>query len=199
MGSGPAFCHFKGQHVGITANLGKGTCSCWSTRRQSDVAGETHNACEVCVHCARPERREANWKGTLEWNGDGHLKNFGVIYSSQNDARLAPMFDVVTTSIYKYSRYDGGEDMEDRTMALKLFSGKHASKAYPTPEELLLFGRDVCGVSRPEQALERIGDAMASVLHRFRGDERIPASLLRDIGEAWTAGLSIAIEAKRRR
>lgn len=132
-------------------------------------------------------------------NGDGHLKNFGVIYSSENDARLAPMFDVVTTSIYKYSRYDGGEDLEDRTMALKLFSGKHVSKAYPTTDELLSFGRNVCGVSRPEQALARIGDAMASVLHRFRGDERIPANLLRDIGEAWAGGLSISIEAKRRR
>lgn len=132
-------------------------------------------------------------------NGDGHLKNFGVVYSSENHVRLAPMFDVVTTSIYKYSRYDGGEDLEDRTMALKLFSGKHASKAYPTTEELLSFGRDICGVSRPEQALARIGDAMASVLHRFRGDERIPANLLRDMGEAWTQGLAISIEATRRR
>lgn len=132
-------------------------------------------------------------------NGDGHLKNFGVLYSSEHDARLAPLFDVVTTSIYKYSRYDGGDDLEDRTMALKLFAGKHATKAYPTTEELLLFGRDVCGVSQPERALERIGDAMATVLNRFRADERFAAGLLRDMGDAWAEGLSISIQAKRRR
>lgn len=130
-------------------------------------------------------------------NGDGHLKNFGVIYSNENDARLAPMFDVVTTSIYKYARYDGGDDLEDRTMALKLFSGRHATKAYPTTGELLAFGRNVCGVSRPEKALERIGDAMAAVLARSRGDERIPGALLRDMDEAWSAGLAMAREAGR--
>ena len=32
-------------------------------------------------------------------NGDGHLKNFGVLYTGAADARLAPMFDVVTTAI----------------------------------------------------------------------------------------------------
>ena len=34
-------------------------------------------------------------------NGDAHLKNFGVLYRSCNEKRLAPMFDVVTTSIYR--------------------------------------------------------------------------------------------------
>ena len=28
-------------------------------------------------------------------NGDGHLKNFGVLYGSIDDIRLSPMFDVV--------------------------------------------------------------------------------------------------------
>lgn len=31
-------------------------------------------------------------------NGDGHLKNFGVLYTCADDVRLAPMFDVVTTA-----------------------------------------------------------------------------------------------------
>lgn len=51
-------------------------------------------------------------------NGDGHLKNFGVLYSAVDDCRLAPMFDVVTTSIYRYTRYEGGPELEDRTLAL---------------------------------------------------------------------------------
>lgn len=30
------------------------------------------------------------------------------------------MFDVVTTSIYTYTQYAGGPELEDRTLALKL-------------------------------------------------------------------------------
>lgn len=33
-------------------------------------------------------------------NGDAHLKNFGVLYSSIEDIRLAPIYDVVSTTAY---------------------------------------------------------------------------------------------------
>jgi serine/threonine-protein kinase HipA len=33
-------------------------------------------------------------------NGDGHLKNFGLIYSSIDDIKLAPAYDVVSTILY---------------------------------------------------------------------------------------------------
>ena len=34
-------------------------------------------------------------------NGDAHLKNFGVVYDDgQGEARLAPAYDLVTTSVY---------------------------------------------------------------------------------------------------
>ena len=36
-------------------------------------------------------------------NGDGHLKNFGVLYRNAKDVRLSPLYDVVTTTIYRYS------------------------------------------------------------------------------------------------
>ena len=110
-------------------------------------------------------------------NGDGHLKNYGVLYTSEADVRLAPMFDVVTTSIYKYQRYDGGPELEDRTMALKLFKGRHQSRAYPTADELVAFGRQVCGVAHPDAVLSRIADAMSDTLHHARTDERIPPAL----------------------
>ena len=64
-------------------------------------------------------------------NGDGHLKKFGVLYNDEFDIRLSPLFDVVTTSIYKYTRYGGGPEVEDRTLALKLFKGKNESRTYP--------------------------------------------------------------------
>ncbi len=82
-------------------------------------------------------------------NGDAHLKSFGVLYRNAADVWLAPMFNVVTTSIYTYKQYLDGPELEDHTLALNLFAGKHKTKAYPTPNELCDFGRRVCGVSQP--------------------------------------------------
>ncbi len=123
-------------------------------------------------------------------NGDAHLKNFGVLYRSAKDVWLAPMFDVVTTSIYKYTQYQGGPELEDRTLALKLFAGKHQSKAYPTPNELCDFGRRVCGVSQPALVLQKIAQAMRDTLAIAKGDPRIPAPLLIKMQAAWELGLN---------
>jgi serine/threonine-protein kinase HipA len=125
-------------------------------------------------------------------NGDAHLKNFGVLYRSETQAWLAPLFDVVTTSIYRYTRYQGGPDLEDRTLALKLFAGRHGSKTYPTIEEIHDFGRRVCGVSQPARVLDRIAQAMRKTLQDARQDERVPESLLKSMEAAWETGLHYA-------
>jgi len=118
-------------------------------------------------------------------NGDGHLKNYGVLYRSAEDAWLAPMFDVVTTSIYRYTRYDGGPELEDRTLALKLFAGKHQTRTYPTPDELMLFGSKVCEVSHPHEVVQRITEGMREAMRQARFDARIPHSLRTDMATAW--------------
>ena len=125
-------------------------------------------------------------------NGDAHLKNFGVLYRQASQVWLAPMFDVVTTSIYKYTRYPGGPELEDRTLALKLFAGKHGSRAYPTTQELLDFGRRVCGVSQPTRVLQAIAQGMSQTLAAAENDERVPAPLLLQMRSAWEGGLSYA-------
>lgn len=125
-------------------------------------------------------------------NGDAHLKNFGVLYRSETQAWLAPMFDVVTTSIYRYTRYQGGPELEDRTLALKLFAGRHGSKTYPTTEELHDFGRRVCGVSQPAQVLERIAHAMQRTLREAKSDARVPVKLLQPMATAWDEGMRYA-------
>jgi serine/threonine-protein kinase HipA len=125
-------------------------------------------------------------------NGDAHLKNFGVLYRSETQAWLAPLFDVVTTSIYRYTRYPGGPELEDKTLALKLFAGKHGSKAYPGVDELHDFGRRVCGVSQPGRVLERIAQAMRQTLQEARQDARVPASLREAMAAAWETGLHYA-------
>lgn len=130
-------------------------------------------------------------------NGDGHLKNFGVLYSGPDDVRLAPMFDVVTTSIYKYQRFEGGPALEDHTMALKLFAGAKASKTYPHAKDLLDFGRRVCGVSDPAAVIQRIAQGMSQALAKCRTDHRIAAPLHDQMSVAWQAGLLLARELGR--
>ncbi|NDZ13808.1 type II toxin-antitoxin system HipA family toxin [Variovorax sp. WS11] len=122
-------------------------------------------------------------------NGDAHLKNFGVLYRSSADVWLAPMFDVVTTSVYRYAQYPGGPELEDRTLALKLFAGRHRTKTYPTTEELHDFGRRICGVSQPARVLEAIAEAMHRTLEDAKGDARVPAGFLAKIREAWAEGM----------
>ena len=125
-------------------------------------------------------------------NGDAHLKNFGVLYRHAADIWLAPMFDVVTTAIYPYQRYPGGPELEDRTLALKLFAGRHQTRAYPSVQELHDFGRRVCGVSQPGQVLTTIAQAMHQTLAAARGDTRVPAPLLAKMQAAWETGLAYA-------
>jgi len=121
-------------------------------------------------------------------NGDAHLKNFGLLYRSREEVWLAPMFDVVTTSIYKYTRSPGGPELEDRTLALKLFAGRHQTKAYPTTDELVNFGRRVCGVAQPADVIARIADAMGKTLDEAKGDTRVGAALWGQMAQAWEQG-----------
>jgi serine/threonine-protein kinase HipA len=85
-------------------------------------------------------------------NGDAHLKNFGVLYShpAAEAPRLAPLFDVVTTTVYDYKNQQTGQLMTDRTLALSL----NKSKAYPSRETLMNFGATHCLVKNPAEALE---------------------------------------------
>ena len=125
-------------------------------------------------------------------NGDAHLKNFGLLYRSAQDMWLAPMFDVVTTSIYTYTQYAGGPELQDRTLALKLFAGKNQTRAYPSKKELEDFGQRVCGVSQAARTLERIAQAMQDTMKKTTGDTRVPDALRTKMAEAWEWGYGYA-------
>lgn len=125
-------------------------------------------------------------------NGDAHLKNFGMLYTTAGDAQLAPMFDVATTTIYRYQR-PGGAEAVDRTMALKLRSGKKGNRSYPDATELLTFGRDICGVRKPRQVLERIAQGMGEALVAAAGDDRIDARMLKGLRAEWEAGRAMTL------
>ncbi|MGN6316675.1 type II toxin-antitoxin system HipA family toxin [Trinickia sp.] len=118
-------------------------------------------------------------------NGDAHLKNFGLIYdhpAADEPPRLSPLFDVVTTSVYRYENQRTGIETADRTMALKL----NKAVSYPTRDELLAFGRNVCHVQQPGVVIERIADAMATIL--ADEGERMPKQFLSALRMEWDVG-----------
>src|ERR1700719_1198169 len=82
-------------------------------------------------------------------NGDAHLKNFGIVYDDvQGEARLAPVYDLVTTSVY----------LPKDSLALTL----NGTTQWPMAKELRKLG-EIRGVGTPakiRQMLERIGEAI---------------------------------------
>jgi serine/threonine-protein kinase HipA len=90
-------------------------------------------------------------------NGDAHLKNFGVIYDDvQGEARLAPVYDLVTTSVYIAK--DG--------LALTL----NGSTKWPTAKELRKLGETRAGgtPAKIRQILDRIDEAITETAAEVR-------------------------------
>ncbi len=90
-------------------------------------------------------------------NGDAHLKNFGIVYDDvQGEARLAPVYDLVTTSVY----------LPKDSMALTL----NGSTRWPSAKDLQRLGETRMGGSpaRINAILERIADAMSEVASVMR-------------------------------
>ena len=88
-------------------------------------------------------------------NGDAHLKNFGIVYDDvQGEARLAPVYDLVTTSVY----------LPKDSLALTL----NGSTKWPTSKELRKLGETRGGgaPAKTKQILERIAEA----IHETRGE-----------------------------
>ncbi len=118
-------------------------------------------------------------------NGDAHLKNFGLIYASPSDrasVRLAPLFDVVTTSVYRFEDKFTGRSLADQTLALKL----NKSNAYPNRKELIEFGKKYCFVSNPETVIERIAQACTDVMKRHKS--LFPTEFGNRMAEEWESG-----------
>lgn len=90
-------------------------------------------------------------------NGDAHLKNFGIIYDDvQSEARLAPVYDLITTSVY----------LPKDSLALTL----NGTTKWPSAKELQRLGETRMGGSpaRVRDILERIATAMTTVSNQMR-------------------------------
>lgn len=116
-------------------------------------------------------------------NGDGHLKNFGLLYEScaeDADVWLAPAYDLVTTTVYR----------NNDIMALLL----GGSKAWPRRKMLVQFGRTSCNLTeaRCDQLLARVYQGMSRTMDEL-SDYRSTHLEFDAIGAgmmaAWRAGL----------
>ncbi|MGB8260906.1 MAG: type II toxin-antitoxin system HipA family toxin [Terracidiphilus sp.] len=114
-------------------------------------------------------------------NGDAHLKNFGILYDEvEGDAQLAPVYDLVTTTIY----------LPHDRMALTL----DGSTEWPSAKQLLqMGGQRLIGARRTLlERLERIADALAETARDVEAYVREHpefAALGRQMVEEWNAGI----------
>ena len=113
-------------------------------------------------------------------NGDAHLKNFGIVYEDvQGEARLAPVYDLVTTSVYLPK--DG--------LALTL----NGTTNWPAARELRRLGetRAGCAPAKTRQILERTNEAIRETAKEVRSyirTHRDFAEIGKRLLQEWEAG-----------
>ena len=104
-------------------------------------------------------------------NGDAHLKNFGIVYDDVlGEARLAPTYDLVTTTVY----------LPQDSMALTL----NGTTKWPSAKELRRLGetRMAATPAKVKQIQERIDEAIAQTTAEVRSYTR-QHSAFAEIGE----------------
>lgn len=120
-------------------------------------------------------------------NGDAHLKNFGIVYDDvQGEARLAPVYDLGTTSAY----------LPNDRMALTLNGTTH----WPSVKELQRLGETRTGAtpSRVRDLLKRIEAAIADTSKELQAYIKAHAEFA-EIGsrmlQQWEQGVAHSLNA----
>ena len=120
-------------------------------------------------------------------NGDAHLKNFAIVYDDvQGDARLAPVYDVVTTTVY----------LPVDKMALTL----DGSTRWPEAKRLHRLGetRLMLTPGRIRDILMRIGDALSKTreeIQAYRRDHPDFSEVGERMIQQWEIGMQQSLKA----
>jgi serine/threonine-protein kinase HipA len=118
-------------------------------------------------------------------NGDAHLKNFGIVYDDVlGEARLAPVYDLVTTAVY----------LPKDSMALTL----NGSTKWPSAKQLQRLGETRMGgtPSRVRQILEHIGDAISGTsteVHAYIKEHPDFAEIGERMLQEWEKGTALSL------
>jgi serine/threonine-protein kinase HipA len=121
-------------------------------------------------------------------NGDAHLKNFGIVYEDvQGEARLAPVYDLVTTCVY----------LPKDSLALTL----NGTTQWPTAKALRKLGETRAGgtPAKIRQILARVAEAMLETGKEVRAYmKRHPefAEIGGRLLEEWETGSGISLRGK---
>lgn len=124
-------------------------------------------------------------------NGDAHLKNFGMIYTNATDARIAPVYDMVTMGAYA-ARAQSGDALDEPALTLG------GVRRWPDSKALAyLWGR--CGISAAarDQAHARLVHAVQKVARQMAAtaqDGVIPevaAPMAVRMLELWSHGMRL--------
>ena len=119
-------------------------------------------------------------------NGDAHLKNFGIVYDDVlGEARLAPVYDLVTTAIY----------LPKDSLALTL----NGTTQWPDHKALRRLGETRMGgtPAKVRHIIERVSDALAQTEAEVRSYIRTHPEF-REIGERmleeWKKGRALSLQ-----
>jgi len=119
-------------------------------------------------------------------NGDAHLKNFGIVYDDvRGEARLAPVYDLVTTSVY----------LPKDSMALTL----NGTTKWASAKELKRLGETRMGATpaRVRQILEQIDAAIADTSKEIRAYMKAHGEFM-EIGnrmlQQWEQGVAMSLK-----
>src|SRR5260370_2193157 len=120
-------------------------------------------------------------------NGDAHLKNFGITYDDVlGQARLAPVYDLVTTSIY----------MPKDSLALTL----NGTTQWPDHKALLRLGETPMSGTPPKvrEVFERASDAIAQTeadLRSYAREHREFKEIGKRMLHEWNQGRELSLRA----
>ena len=112
-------------------------------------------------------------------------KNFGIVYDDvQGEARLAPVYDLVTTSVY----------LPKDSLALTL----NGSTRWPTARELRKFGETRAGgtPAKVRQILERIAEAIQETtgeVHPYAKEHPEFAEIGQRVVQEWESGVNSSL------
>jgi len=109
-------------------------------------------------------------------NGDAHLKNFGLIYDDISNIKLAPAYDVVTTTVY----------IKNDIPALHLLG----SKKWCKEKQLLRFGIEFCDLTVKEvndlyEICLKAKDEIIEEAKTYKKDEQL-SEFIDNLIEKWS-------------
>lgn len=125
------------------------------TARTEKYHGSYEMLAKVIEHFVSPRHKASSYLELFKAvvfsaavrNGDAHLKNFGLLYTTPQteDVRLSPMYDVVNTTCY----------LPRDIFALSL----NKTKSWPDRAALVAFGEKNCLIDRPADIIDHILEA----------------------------------------